>query len=305
MTELSLHPLCTLFPRLEGADFNALRDDIRVNGLREPIVMHDGMILDGGNRYRACLDAGVQPKFKDLNGGASNIVSYVLSANLHRRHMTPGQQAAIVALATDWGKAQTHGGKRKNDQGEALHLETVEQRAAQSGATTRTQKDADKLARNAPEKTREVAQGKKSLYQAVKEEKTSSLPKIVPRKEAAAKDAKLAAVDPLDKAREFAKKNLATIRSLKSDLAKRDATIESLNGLLAESRDNARDLADSLEAALKSGEGDAAVAKEIKKLNGQIRVLESQRDQYMTKCNELVKSVKALERKLDKCEAKK
>lgn len=109
----------------------------------------------------------------------------------------------------------------------------------------------------------------------------------------------------LEKAREFAKKNLATIRSLKSELAKRDATIESLNGLLAESRDNARDLADSLEAAIKSGEGDAAVAKEIKKLTGQIRVAESQRDQYMTKCNELVKSVKSLQHKLDKCEAKK
>ena len=94
-----LHPLCTLFPRLQGAEFDALRDDIKSNGLRDPIVLHEGMILDGGNRYRACVEAGVEPAFTTF-GGAS-IVSFVLSANLHRRHMTPGQQAAIVAAAQD------------------------------------------------------------------------------------------------------------------------------------------------------------------------------------------------------------
>ena len=79
----------------EQEQFDALKADISANGLRQPIVLLDGMILDGGNRYRACIDAGVKPVFTDYNGG--NIVSFVLSANLHRRHMTPGQQAAIVA----------------------------------------------------------------------------------------------------------------------------------------------------------------------------------------------------------------
>ena len=180
--QLELHPLCTLFPRLNAAEFAILRNDIATHGLRSPIVLHDGMILDGGNRYRACVEAKVEPRFETFSGG--NLVSFVLSANLHRRHMSAGQQAAIVASATDWGKAQTHGGERKADQGATLHLETVADRAAASGASPRTQKTADKLAREAPELAKEVARGDKSLNQAAKESKPS---KILPRPEPAAK----------------------------------------------------------------------------------------------------------------------
>ena len=44
-----------------------------------------------------------EPFFKSFDG--DSIVGFVLSANLHRRHMTPGQQAAIVASAQDWSQA--------------------------------------------------------------------------------------------------------------------------------------------------------------------------------------------------------
>lgn len=161
-----LHPLCTLFPRLTGAEFDALRDDIKANGLRQPIILHDGMILDGGNRYRACLEAGVEPSFTEYAGG--NIVAFVLSANLHRRHMTPGQQAAIVASAQDWAKAQpAHRPAEKECN--VAPLSTVADRAAQSGASVRTQKMADKVAKTDPELAKKVAQGEVSLPKAVQQ----------------------------------------------------------------------------------------------------------------------------------------
>ena len=166
-----LHPLCTLFPRLTGAEFNALREDIKSNGLRHPIVLHDGMILDGGNRYRACIEAGVEPEFSVFGGG--NLVSFVLSANLHRRHMSAGQQAAIVASAQDWAKAQTAGSnqhKAKPAAGPATlpdHLATVSQRAAESGASERTQRMADKVAKADPELAKKVAHGEVSLPKAL------------------------------------------------------------------------------------------------------------------------------------------
>ena len=160
-----LHPLCTLFPRMDGAEFDALVRDIRGNGLRDPIVLHEGMILDGGNRYRACVKAGVEPVFKQFDG--ENIVAFVLSANLHRRHMTPGQQAAIVASAQDWAKAQTVG---RPEKGQAVdHLATVEQRAAQAGVSRITQMKADKVAKTAPELARKVGRGEISLPKAVKQ----------------------------------------------------------------------------------------------------------------------------------------
>ena len=94
---MELHPLCTLFPRMEGAEFDALVADIKAHGLRNPIITLDGMVLDGGNRFRACQAAGVAPRFTEFVG--DSIVAFVLGQNLHRRHMTPGQQAAIVASA--------------------------------------------------------------------------------------------------------------------------------------------------------------------------------------------------------------
>jgi hypothetical protein len=161
-----LHPLCTLFPRLAGPEFDALRDDIKANGQREDIVLVDGLVLDGGNRLRACIEAGVEPRFKAFTG--ENIVSFVLSANLHRRHMTPGQQAAIVASAQDWAKAQTVGGTGSNQHKSRPATlpnssATVADRVALSGASERTQRMADKVARADPELGRKVARGEVSL----------------------------------------------------------------------------------------------------------------------------------------------
>lgn len=157
-----LHPLCTLFPRMQGAEFEALVADIRENGQREPIILHDGMILDGGNRYRACIEAGVEPQFMKFGGG--NIVAYVLSANLHRRHMTAGQQAAIVASAQDWAEAQP---ANRPKAGNLAGLSTVEDRAAKDGASERTQRMADKVAKLDPELAKKVAHGEMSLPDAV------------------------------------------------------------------------------------------------------------------------------------------
>lgn len=162
-----LHPLCTLFPRLTGAEFEFLKEDIKVNGLRQPIVLHEGMILDGGNRYRACIDAGIDPEFIEFDG--SNLVSFVLSANLHRRHLTPGQQAAIVSSAQDWAISQTHGGNRSSAHESTCSLSTTKERAASSGASMATQRRADAVAKANPELAMKVAHGEVSLQTAVRE----------------------------------------------------------------------------------------------------------------------------------------
>lgn len=166
-TSYELHPLCTLFPRMAGAEFDALVADIRENGQREPITLYQNMILDGGNRYRACLAADRVPQFEPFHDG--NIVTFVLSKNLHRRHMSAGQQAAIVASAQDWAKANTHGGDRKSHQAAILPLDSTASRAAASGAGERTQRMADTVARKAPEIAKQVARGEKTLPTAVQE----------------------------------------------------------------------------------------------------------------------------------------
>lgn len=83
------------------AELAELADDIRKNGLMEPVVLCDDMVLDGRNRLRACAIAGVSPHFETHDGDAISPVIYVLSKNLHRRHLTTSQRAAIGAEALD------------------------------------------------------------------------------------------------------------------------------------------------------------------------------------------------------------
>jgi len=97
--ELKFHSLADIFPLIEGAEFDELIADIKANGLLEPIVVHEEMILDGRNRYRACLAAGVEPTLTPFRG--DDPVAFVISANLRRRHLDESQRAMVAAkLAT-------------------------------------------------------------------------------------------------------------------------------------------------------------------------------------------------------------
>ena len=88
------HEVANIFPLMQGDEFEELKSDIKANGLLEPIWLHyDGSIIDGRNRYRACIETEVEPKFRTWNGEGS-LVSFVVSMNLHRRHMNSGQRAA-------------------------------------------------------------------------------------------------------------------------------------------------------------------------------------------------------------------
>ena len=165
--DYELHPLCTLFPRIIDDEFLALTADIKTHGLREPIILHEGMILDGGNRYRACIKAGIEPNFLTFGGG--NLVEYVLSSNLHRRHLSAAQRSAITAAVTDWANANTHGGDRKGDQEPTLVLDTAKKRAEISNSSLNTQKKADKVAKENPELIQAVARGEVSLDDATRE----------------------------------------------------------------------------------------------------------------------------------------
>src|SRR5262245_33340529 len=93
-SNLPFHPLAEIFPLLGGAEFDDLVAYIRANGLREPVVVFEDMILDGRNRYRACLAANVEPTYTAYQG--DNPAAYVISANIRRRHLIAEQKRDLI-----------------------------------------------------------------------------------------------------------------------------------------------------------------------------------------------------------------
>lgn len=95
------HPYANLFPMLDGEDIQELANDIRANGQREPIVLLDGKVLDGRNRRDACFIAKKEPfyRFFEPRHDGKSPLSFVMSRNLRRRHLTMSQRAAVAAEA--------------------------------------------------------------------------------------------------------------------------------------------------------------------------------------------------------------
>lgn len=134
MKVLEFHQLANLFPLIEGDDFEQLVADVREHGLRDPITIHDGQVLDGRNRYRALIELAktgevLGPGWGHRSGetiDSTDIVpphmwfvrfnaasegdplTWVISKNLMRRHLDESQRAMVAA---DIGKLE-HGGIR-------------------------------------------------------------------------------------------------------------------------------------------------------------------------------------------------
>jgi hypothetical protein len=240
--------------------------DIAANGLREAITLFEGQILDGGNRYAACLAAGIEPAFREFEG--DSITQFVLSVNLHRRHLTPGQHAAIVSGAQNWRDAQSHGGNRKSDQEARLPLDTIAKRAAAAGVSERTQKMADNVAKADPALGIQVAHGNISLPKATE--------KITGKRPGAkAKPADAPTAEPIE--------------SFETDLR---------HDLIDADRENRR-----LAAVVASIEA-TDTRRELVILHERIASLEGRLGQEMTTKNEAIKQIKYYKGILDKIAAK-
>ena len=177
---MNFHTAANLFPLMNDAEYAALVEDIRQHGQREPIWLHEGQILDGRNRYRACVQLGVEPRFETWDG-TGLLVAFVVSLNLHRRHLT-SSQLAVVALEVERELAKEAKERQRGGQGGVLLSQKIEQakegkaaeQAAQLLNTNRQYvSDAKKIERNAPELLEDMRSGLLSVPEA---KALSSLP---------------------------------------------------------------------------------------------------------------------------------
>lgn len=97
-----IHEAVYLFPEMPAGDFEELKEDIAEHGLRVPILLCNGKVIDGRHRLRACTELGVVPRFEEMEAANDEAINQVVvSINLHRRHLNESQRALIAARLTN------------------------------------------------------------------------------------------------------------------------------------------------------------------------------------------------------------
>lgn len=96
---LDVHRLCDPFPVMSDLQLIELADDIAAHGLREPIKLFEGKILDGRNRYTALLRCGKEIPYRVFDGteAEAEATAYVMSKNVWRRHLTQEKKREMIA----------------------------------------------------------------------------------------------------------------------------------------------------------------------------------------------------------------
>jgi hypothetical protein len=97
---MKVHPAASLFPLIEGEDFEDLVFSIKTLGVLQPIIVSNGVLIDGRNRLRAVTKLRQEGKTinlptKELDPETPNICEYIFDTNAHRRNLTPDQTAMI------------------------------------------------------------------------------------------------------------------------------------------------------------------------------------------------------------------
>lgn len=177
LPEYGFHRLAMDFPPMPADQYEALKADIEANGIRQPVLVWQGAIVDGRNRYRAARDLGlgsdgfpVSVLPDDLP--EAEVAQLVRSHNLAHRHLSQGQRAM---LAAGLGRA-SHGGA--SDRGG--HLKRSE-RARVYGVSASMVRRADYVSDNGPpELVEAVFTGTTSLPQAEAEVRAATRLRISP-----------------------------------------------------------------------------------------------------------------------------
>jgi hypothetical protein len=184
-----VHPAAELFPLLGEEELAELAEDIRTHGQTEAIwLWHEPergtVLLDGRNRLRACQMVGVQSRTRIYSG--ADPISFSISQNMKRRHLTVGQKAAVAVaaeplFAAEAAKRKAHGetapGNRKEyketlpaDRQEALshkrNRESTERAAKTTGTSGRSVARFKRVMNEAPDLAEKVRSGELALDRA-------------------------------------------------------------------------------------------------------------------------------------------
>ena len=262
------HPLSAAFPEMSAEEQDALTDDIEQHGQRDPITIYDGQVLDGWHRYQACSMLEIPCLEKELAEDVDPI-SFVISMNMHRRHLSATQRAAAVVMCSDWAAV----GRPKKESCNVARLPKQ----------TTTQE----MAKIADVSPRTIADTKSAVKAGMGEDLRDG--KISANKAAEMAKPKPAAFTPV--AIPEPQPEMVTIEK---------EQYEEMKEMLDASLEEEKALADMLDA--EPDDRLAAATAQIKQLVEQVRLLKMSLDGANNRNNEYLSMIKTRDRKITKLE---
>lgn len=258
------HPLSAAWPNMSAEEYASLIESIQMHGQRDPIVLLDGEILDGWHRYRACVEAGMEPVFTAFEGDDPKDF---VSDKHNRRSLNLTQRMTAIALMNEW--APSHRPRKV----EVTSTLTNAALAKQAGGSTKT---AQQVKAAISKGTKEVVKGMQDgTLSAERASKIAQLP---------------------------AKEQAKALKAPKPEAEDIHYVGPSEEEIAVAQESAAADQA-AFEVLLAADDKLAAAVEEIKKLKLQLAAVESQRDGYMNRSNELIARITTLKRRLAKAEA--
>jgi ParB-like chromosome segregation protein Spo0J len=263
---LQRHELSSAFPDLEEPAFYELQEDIKANGLRNPITLYDNKVIDGWHRLRACMNLGLEPVLTELDGDP---VDFVIGQNIHRRHLTASQRAMALATCNAWrGIGSNQHDKLSYQYDTSLSIRELADKAKVSKVTAQRAKQVSQ--KGSEDIKEQVKKGAMTLAQAV-QVVDGDKPRKAPKPPAGD--------DELKKAYQKLAKDYDALQTRYDDL----------NEQYEETLGNYAELAKEIEIldAIRNNE---SVGK-MKQMQLEIETLTRARDDYMTQVAEMKKQI--------------
>jgi hypothetical protein len=191
MTAYQKHPL-NILPDCNKLDYDRLQGSLRSNGFDKkfPIILFEGMILDGWQRYQICTKNKIEFTTTEFEGGREEAIQFIRKSNI-RRNLSEDQIASFIVdsnglLDQYRAKADERSRAGKKPPTSTTTGLAVEVAAKDFGTTGGKIKRAEKLKEESPEEFEKVKSGEKKLHEA--EKVVASSRKIIKKKSDKPKD---------------------------------------------------------------------------------------------------------------------
>lgn len=180
METVKYHELSNLFPMFDQGQMLELINDIKNNGLMTPIWTYNGEIIDGRNRYEACIKAGVPPEYQEFDRPEEELLPFILSLNLQRRHLSQSQKAMIATKLKPYYTKQARermiAGNNADPGDNSPQGRASDQAGKMLGVSGKTVQRAEKIIAEHPEYIAPIQSGEKTINAARAEIKAKQAP---------------------------------------------------------------------------------------------------------------------------------